>query len=471
MKKMYLMMAAVAGILAACSGNEAEVLENAAGVSKNTPEAPVPVEFGAYVNRATTRAGMTGVLENGTPNTSEDSRTGLAKGFGVFAYYTDDDLYSQIYQPNFMYNTKVYSTASNTWTYTPIRYWPNETGGGAISDGIDRLSFFAYAPYVEVDPTTGIVSGDGVDADHGIVGLTRNAAIGDPFVKYNVNLDPNSQVDFCWGVSAISTLSSVETLTNNSVTAGKPFLNLIKPNVSDKIKFDFKHALASLNVQIDGAFDEVSPSSTDIDNNTKIYVRKITFEGFVLQGSFNLNTDKATWYDLAGTSYINGGSVTIYDGRTDGREGTAQGAASNESPTGLNKQLIQTNETTIAGVKKTAVNLFDDTNVSSNKDSAPLFVIPSGQALKVTIVYDVETKTDELPTYVSDGTSHGTSIENTITKTIQDSSSKDIKLESGKKYTIKLHLGMTSVKFDASVSNWDTPEVNGSANLPANKSN
>ena len=256
-------------------------------------------------------------------------------------------------------------------------------------------------------------------------------------------------------------------------------LNLLKTNTTGKVQFDFKHALAKLNVQIDAFVDGIEANV--LADKTKIYVRKVTFEGFVTQGSFNLNAKAANpaWYDMAGSSYINGGSVTIYDGRTDGRE--AVSPADSEQPQGLNSTIIQDekyyttypttpNGSVKTGVTNTAVNLFTEpgTGTTEEKKASPIYVIPSGQPLKVTIVYDVETDTEELPTYLSDGETHGTSVQNTITKTIKTSGSEDIKLTAGKQYTIKLHLGMNSVKFDATVSSWATPAVEGSADLPAN---
>ena len=406
MEKKFLMMAAIAGMLAACS-NDADPVQEAAEVAKqNTQVAQqVPVEFGAYVNRATTRSG-----EETGPMTVVKLQT-ADKGFGVIAYYTDDDLYSQIYQPNFMYNTQVKYSGS-AWTYSPLRYWPNETGNGAISEGVDRVSFFAYAPYVAVTPETGIVSGN---QEFGIMGLTRNAAVGDPFVKYYVNLNPANQVDFCWGVAPTTyTLSSADNTNANTVTGGSPLLNLVKPSVSgtdNKIKFDFHHALASLNVQVDAVVDAASGETTALssgDGKTKIFVRKVTFEGFVTQGSFNLNakTDNPAWYDLAGSSYINGGNVSVYDGRTDGREGTS--AAGNEEPAALNPAIIQkytyaqmdmeqsawtsaslepSTKPSSFGVTETAQNLFVPTGDDAAAQlAAPIYVIPSGQPLKVTIV-------------------------------------------------------------------------------------
>ncbi len=443
MKNNYLWIAALAAVLTGCA-KDSELADSPAKPTKNNTEtvAKQPVQFGAYVNRATTRAGATGTLVTSGADANKGEINLQDKGFGIIAYYTDDNLYSSIYQPNFMYNTKVTYNGS-AWEYTPVQYWPNEFGNNAISEGVDRLSFFAYAPYVDVTPVTGIVEND--DAS-GIVGLSRNAAVGDPFVKYYVNLDPTQQVDFCWGVNE----------------AGKPHVDLTKQGVDDQVKFYFNHALAALNVQIDAAFDELTPQNKDLAAGTRVYVRSVTFEGFVTKGSFNLNTTKATWYDLAGNNYIDGGSVTVYDGRTNGREGQSESA--NESPLGLNPGIIQTasySDTTIDGVTKTPVNLFD------GLASAPIYVIPSGQPLRVTIVYDVETATNELSGYLSDGVTHGTTVENKITKTITLNDGTAMKLEAGKTHLLKLHLGLTTVKFDATVDDWGTV-TDADVNLPSN---
>jgi len=122
--KKYLVFAAAASLFAACSNDDGAVAGPQQEAQQTAGE--VAVAFDSYVNRATTRAGMTGGLtidnlKEKTYGTSDKK----AIGFGVFAYYTDDDLYSPIYLPNFMYNTKV-SKSTTDWTYNPVRYWrPN----------------------------------------------------------------------------------------------------------------------------------------------------------------------------------------------------------------------------------------------------------------------------------------------------------------------------------------------------------
>jgi hypothetical protein len=78
----------------------------------------------------------------------------------------------------------------------------------------------------------------------------------------------------------------------------------------------------------------------------------------------------------------------------------------------------------------------------------------------------VETRDDKLATYLADAETHGSSVDNSITKTIQIAGS-DLTLEAGKKYTLVLHIGLTSVKFDASVSSWEQG-TSGSADMPQN---
>ena len=78
----------------------------------------------------------------------------------------------------------------------------------------------------------------------------------------------------------------------------------------------------------------------------------------------------------------------------------------------------------------------------------------------VTIVYDVETYDSKLTSqYLSDGRTHGSSIENSISATIKNGSGATILMEAGKQYNIRLHLGITSVKVNASVTEWPTPET------------
>ena len=419
---------------------------------------PDAVGFNVYMNRGLqTKAGWGGVL------TLDDLKDGnKANGFGVFAYFGNGALYNETSKPDFMYDQQVtYNTTNNVWDYNPVKYWPNEFGEAASSEAADRLTFFAYTPFVEVTPSTGVVTGD---ATTGIIGMSRNITAGDPVVMYSSSLTPGAGVDLCWGVAAEPFTSSVDG-NKNSVAAGYPFLNVIKPKTGDHLKFEFNHALAQLNVQIDA---DINNEVAD-DGKTKIYVRSVTFNGFSMRGSLNLNsntTDGPIWYDISGTGKLKREPVTVYDGRTDGMEGVSTASDLSEKPADLNPFIVQDkpygDAQLSAGVTATAVNLFN------GAADAPVMVIPTpGVPVSVTVVYDVETEDSRLAGYLSDGVTHGSSVENKITKNITTTQGNMI-LSAGKKYVVKLHLGLTSVKFDADVAVWDNAAYEGTADLPEN---
>ena len=75
----------------------------------------------------------------------------------------------------------------------------------------------------------------------------------------------------------------------------------------------------------------------------------------------------------------------------------------------------------------------------------------------MTIVYDVETVAPKLPGYLSDGTTHGSNVESSVTRMvlIQGGEGNEIMLQNGMRYTIKLHLGMQGVEVSATVGSWD----------------
>ena len=461
-KYLYTLLALGAAFAVSCSKTGSDVQE------PKEPKEPEAVTFGAYMQRSTTKAGLAG-------ETLTTSSLGTS-GFGVFAYYSNGDLYSGASKPDFMYNEKVYLAAGN-WYYSPLKYWPNEFGADAQADDVDRLTFFAYAPYVEVNTSTGVLTSAYDDStpekssSTGIISLPRNSATGDPIVKYVASLDPSKTVDLCWGVAAADYSNSVTTGVVSSVSKGYPYIDVAKPTTGGKINLDFKHALAQLNVQVDTDVDVLSHNDGELNDNTRIYVRSVTFEGFAMKGALNLNSNAVAgpnWLDYGGSEILSQSTVTVYDGRRDGKEGVANAAANDESPLGLNSALIQSMPYASmgdagfpAGVQHTAVNLF-----SSATASDPVYVIPTGSDLSITIAYDVETVDENLlASTLSDGVTHGSTISNVITGTFPSS----FTLEAGKNYKVNVHIGMTSVQFNASVSDWDDGEEQ-DVNLPINAS-
>lgn len=492
MKKSFLILA-TAALFAACSNEKALTIEPVAQQQADDND----VTFGAYLNRTTTRAGLAGdtiVIDS------------LKKsGFGVFGYYTNADNYDQTFTPNFMYNQLVKFNAGK-WEYSPVKYWPNEHGTQAASDDADKVSFFAYAPYVSVNVSSGKPNGDGSiyaadngDVTSGIVGLTKNNATGDPMVQFISTAYTDKQVDLLWGTVAkdadvawtLKQGGSSSTLTQ-TIKKGLPWTDVQHPYATgsttwgsaQKVEFQFQHALAALNVTVDTYADVKTPdggsTSADPDTDTKVFIRSVTFEGFDTKGALNLNniddTPKALWYSFDyGKELNNGAEFSIYDGRKDGKEGLT---AATKEYAAINPNFVQDSVwvdlVQSTGVTKKAENLF----CQSNGDTAAyatdhILVIPNSDPLKVTIEYDVLTKDDNLAGTLNDGVTKGSVVKNVITRYITATSeagnptSGTLVLENGKQYTIKLHLGLNRVEFDATVSAWDDPTTGG-ASLPEN---
>ena len=473
MKRYITLIAAAA--LVACSNEELSTPDNAL-VSKEAP-----VNFEVYTQRGVTRAGAPGDIDNDNIGTH---------GFSVFAYYTAGDQYSQKATPNFMYNEHV-TKVGDDWKYEPVKFWPNEYGSNAKSDEIDRLSFFAYAPWTNVDPTTGNVVGTTEkEQSYNIVSVNKHGATGDPMVKYVVDTDPATSVDLLWGVAAANPANYYKAIQGTvDITPGKPFIDLVKPNdpANDKLSFNLKHALAKVKVTIDYIDDAETPAgnSKTIDPaETRIYVRNFKMTGFALKGALNLNNtdaEKPLWKDFDGAKDLAFDEIVFQDGRKDGKEGETNGAQTNETPQGLNKDIIEnysapTTPNTFgsqktSGVTATPKLLFGGTYNPTSTNAAKegfFYVIPrnGGSGVDIEIAYDVETIDRKLVGKISDNETHGISIENVISK--EKIFGDNVDFEPGKVYEIKIHIGMTSMKVDAEVLPWDAVNSQ-NVDLPANQ--
>lgn len=454
-------------LLATACSQTTESLEQGGQTPSSSSGDKGEISFGAYINRLTTRSGAVGTL------TTEGGGAGEVamreKGFGVTAFHTaDDKLYDPTCKPNFMYNQKVtWLAGPGVWDYYPMKYWPNQTGENG-SETTDRLSFFAYAPWVNVDTSTGKVADDG-SGDYsdvsGIIAMTSNTTTGDPSVRYVASLKPDERVDLCWAT---------------------PKIDQVKPaSTSTKLDLQFNHALASLNLLID-AYVDGTDASNALPTETRVWVRSVTFEGFTLKGSFNLNqaysalTDPE-WNEPYTNDVVNHDPITVKDGRSDGLEGKSE--SKNEKPLGLNPVLVQSmtyadltgtyesdpldDAHPARGVYNDIRNLFDVSGSYVDADkptltelgtlkTEPVYVIPTDRPLRITIAYDIETRAANLPGYLADGMTHGVSVHNVISTTVQTTSG-DLHLQPGKNYTVRLHLGLSSVQYKCAVTAWGAP--------------
>lgn len=359
MNKIYLCgilaMAAVAST--SCSNEETRV---------NEPKSDA-IEFGTYLGRdAESRASVFD---------TDDMKT---DGFAVFASYTRQDNFSTEATMNFMYNQKV-TYVGSAWTYSPLKYWPNNTG--------DKVSFFAYAP-------------------HNVPGAVPTANKAE--VTFTVQDAVAAQKD---------------------LVVADALKNLSKQAITGNVTFAFKHVLARVGLNVEAMFDLVNDDATGATDSSKpngskaeettIKVTKVQLIG---------NFDKDGVIDLTSSSWTGvaaAGSEVIYTWDAD------------------NFVTSVANDVTT-------------TKQQLNKADHYAMIIPQNvTGMKVCVTYTVTTTDTNL-------TGGKSVIENVIT-----SDEFNFNFAQGNAYMFNLHLGMTSVKFNASVSDWNTGSET-VVNLPIN---
>lgn len=149
----------------------------------------------------------------------------------MFACYTGLHRYSDSnVRPDFMYNEHVTSADGDTWTYSPLKYWPNgegETSSGSVTgENPHYVSFMAYAPYS--DNYTGA-------SGYCIPSFSLQGEIGNPWLTYRLHENVEDQVDLLYARHSDE----------------HPILDQTKPLATNsKVLFDFKHALACVGDKI-----------------------------------------------------------------------------------------------------------------------------------------------------------------------------------------------------------------------------
>ena len=174
------------------------------------------------------------------------------KSIGVFAAYTGKLTYENTtVSPDYMYNQEVkYSSTSNVWEYSPVKYWPNAED--------EYVSFFAYAPF-EQTPAEGSTTG--------IIGMSRKVDLGDPWINFRLPAYEN-QVDLLYGQQRVAVSDGY---------VYKSWLDQQKANWGDApMQFTFLHALACIG-------DTVSIRMSDalfakIQNSVDVTINSVSIE-------------------------------------------------------------------------------------------------------------------------------------------------------------------------------------------------
>lgn len=328
-----------------------------------------------------------------------------SSGFGVFAYYTGTANFTGEEVPNFMKNEQVTYSGSE-WTYSPLKYWPNNVG--------EKVTFLAYAPYHD------------------------NVATLSEFpnsIKYTVADEVLNQEDLLY-------LDQ-----NTSKTT-----DMLKPGVNEKVTFHFAHALSRIGYTAELMVDYVNEDETgdkddaetdlgDLDENTTITINSVKLIGkFDKQAILNLNG--GDWSGVAAATDDVTYELTKDNNLVD-NVFTGNSNAGNDDDVKL--RTINKSDSYIMIIPQ-KMGTLDDTDK-----------LTAGTGIKIEVDYNVVTTDPNLDGGKID-------IRNVIT-----SEEFYFNFEQGKAYTFKLHLGMTSVKIEANMTEWDDKTDDTAVNVPINQ--
>ncbi len=416
MKKNFYLYLFAGVFLAGCSSSDVETTYE----KEVLQHRQMPINFSTFLgSNAITRSGETGTI------TDDALKASASKGFGVFAYYTDNEKYNATTSViNFMYNEQVKYKNGN-WTYDPIKYWPNEYGTDAISTNVDYLSFQAYAPWVGKEDGTniwlgGLTEGATPSVEVGITGFTNsdgsstdNTVTGDVYVNYNVASDPANSVDLLYATNAVTEY--------NVTTPNDGLMNMTKQPVNTPVTFKFAHALSRLGVKIRAVVNKTADEDSNLDNHSTIILNSITIQSNAMgkQGKLNLRTGDWT---VTGQNY----SLNI--------EG------SNIKLSGTNKNEVTTTYQDVMGSDKF------------------FMFIPTGESTTYNVTVDYTVTTEDIALVTGKSV-----VNNRITKSLTFTPEKS------KAYNLNLLIGLTSVELKGEVTDWANTSTSAEIWLPINQ--
>ena len=396
----------------------------------------------------------------------------------------------------------------------------NPPSNSAVQDETyaKKLSFFAYAPYITT-PTetysgtapTGITVGTDVktnSATNGINAMTTNTFTGNVWVKYLMpNANEDDAVDLLWGLRGDYQYTETDGSNNpndapapTTLTGNDYNINLTKQTVGEKVKFLFKHALAKIegSTETGTGTDKLNEPSTkcgfsiklDVDGNdgdnqstyfgsgsnfdkakTLVTVKSVKIQDGAtassdtsngLTGITTSNIKKSGWFNIeTGTWDFTGAeegatiNITVqndkdandpsnnkYTLNPEIRENSADPAVKNAAGVDWDFSKASTEDGYTGGAKGVEVAAKP---LFANEDIPGVLFIPGGtQELYITVEYVVRTADSNLSTGFSEVTQM-------ITNKVSFASLKPNKI-----YKIVMHLGLTSVKFEAKVADWQT---------------
>lgn len=438
-------------LAAACSSSDEESVSSTLSAEQNNAVSFTTNLDGDVWEDQITRT-TTGVISD---------LTAVSEGFGVIAYLTDEQTWSEAKtawttsgitnkeygtgsnfpRPDFMYDQPVtWNSAANRWTYSPLKYWPNYSNNNNIDPGSRYISFFAYAPFIE---GTVINAASGT----GVTGMTWDEDLR-PHVIYTVDEEGESPVDLLWANYTDATRNGQGLIYYESST-----------EKWQAVPLEFKHALSCVDVYVQRVYDEPTYSGKDTPEKiTKLYMQqlKLTSTNTASNGLFKkgrLNLEDGTWSSFADA---NNSYAQAWQAGTFSLTFPKSAFVSNLAGT------LSTNSTEI---RNEELEKWGDASTGVNKDEQLLFkaggimLIPQGSALTITpsIKYSMVTRGDEsdldYSPLVDAAGNHYSRVLNDVT-----GNDISIKLEAAKRYKLVIRIGVEHVDFEvASVEDWDFP--------------
>ena len=510
MKKIVLIASAIIALVA-CSKNEVSYVAPVPDSGEDV------ISFGNYNGRAITKAGKVGDITTDILK-ADDAGFGVFAYYTAAKDYVKTSGSSNQNDPivpNFLFNEKVYwDGTSSLWKYDNIKYWPNDNndadnGNSTGSVAASKVSFFAYAPYV-VETTTFSTE------TNGIVGISSNQTAGNPVITYQVSSNGNG-VDLLWGTAGDNgedingNAQPGNFVQYNNGTADvnalyKTNVNLVKMKTDGKVKFLFKHALAQVGgsgtktatISVptrdsDGAPDGNSENVTvqqgglqvklnvddinggALDPRTIVTVKSIKITNdingngtvdtpetvevkdidgntisttnynaaFVSRGDFDLATGVWNNDQYKNDSKYNKGKVEI---SLDNSNVAVPAIDPNATTPIVNDALSSyiAEPTSVSAFNQLPIGVQVKAQSVYADKANPLVLLPGTvPVLKFTISYVVRSYDKKLQ-------KNYTEVEQTISKIVSFNSA----IEVNKIYNIIIGLGLTSVKFEATVSPW-----------------
>lgn len=456
-------MFACATVLTACSsGDDAEELT----VERNPGMVGSEVAFTTDMDLFT--RSTTGAIDN------VEALKSLPEGFGVYAYLTEEKSFSTYAGSDGKYATAAdFSAFSNffmtnqqvkwavqavvnevgvkDWVYAPLKYWPSGTTGTddpLTNDGNTditnnrRISFFAYAPYVEAAQTA-----------VGVTNLIR-AKDKSPHLWYTMP-DEGSHTDLLWA---------------NCIDARRNQQGLIEVDKNQgawtyqRVPLTFGHALASVDVYVQRVYDEQAfagntpetATGNDKVTYTKLFVSELQLEATgpgatpVFGSTGRLNLVNGSWTSVAGRT----GDADKDKLLTFGESLIDEKLRGTQKAIYIEEELDKW-ERAGFGVDEDERRLF--------RSDVYLMLIPQLVTFVPQVTYSMVTRDDALEkntSYAVTTTVGGEEVTHYYSRIVSTLKANPVTItfEAGKKYTLLLRIGVEHISFEVvSVVDWDFP--------------